>query len=539
MNPNETYYILIDSYSALGSGSYTIDVQCFDENIFDIPQSTSTIICPYTQGIISCNTKVNGIITNGAEYCYTFIPHYVSTVTFSNCESNFDTTLFVYNKNAEEISQPYCDGDDCGSCGTNEQFSIPQMNPNETYYILIDSYSALGSGSYTIDVQCFDENIFDNTTTNILINGYGPWNYSYQCGVVCDECVLGYFNVSADLDICSLNTVVTCSAQNEVTLSEYGNDYCVGPVVYTITLINGCNYIHSFESEPAYYVFLEFECTPTWVMSDNTTIGPNHILYTTTTFIQTISKPLCEADKCYYEYVKQTNIMTQIINYDNINAYLFDIYYLFEDYECNNPRLTFEYEKIDIDRVSEYISISANDTFIAECGTGVNKCGEMKQCFSNKTFGINIISIGESLKISIVVSKNSNALCETDMHQIYTINGELTLICNDKITSINNNNSNNSLFIKMNININTIIIFSVCICFICILLFTIVWCCRKNRKQKHKQSEDEILDYIDSQLEMTHNKTSPIMNDEQEMMEDDQILQQMHDTILLDEETTL
>eukprot|EP01084_Bolivina_argentea_P281601 481835_1 len=119
----------------------------------------------------ACDTKVNGFITNEIEYCYTFIPHSVSTVTFSNCESDFDTTLFVYNKNSEEISQPYCDaGDDCGGCGLNEEFSIPQMSPNETYYILIDSLSSFGGGSYTIDVQCFDENIFDipQSTSTII-----------------------------------------------------------------------------------------------------------------------------------------------------------------------------------------------------------------------------------------------------------------------------------------------------------------------------------------------------------------------------------
>eukprot|EP01084_Bolivina_argentea_P044629 82113_1 len=83
-------------------------------DIFNMSATPQPQFCQSIKGTISCDGSVSDSIGEDENHCYEFSPNQLSTVTFSDCKSNFDTTLFVYNDNNEWISEQICDGDDCG-----------------------------------------------------------------------------------------------------------------------------------------------------------------------------------------------------------------------------------------------------------------------------------------------------------------------------------------------------------------------------------------------------------------------------------------
>eukprot|EP01084_Bolivina_argentea_P112358 200388_1 len=73
---------------------------------------------------------------------------YLNRVIFDSCSSQYDTKLYFYNNNFNELNS--CD--DCGSCGINEQLTIESLS-NGIYYLGVGGYSNK-YGSYHISVTC-------------------------------------------------------------------------------------------------------------------------------------------------------------------------------------------------------------------------------------------------------------------------------------------------------------------------------------------------------------------------------------------------
>eukprot|EP01083_Nonionella_stella_P287868 979973_1 len=628
--------------------------------------------CESIKGIISCNESVTGTINTaeGRRHCYEFNitdsftnNNMLKDVTFSDCASLFDTKLFVYDSNGIWISEPYCDGDDCGVCinEAKEEFTVPKMNPNYTYYVIIEPWSV--GGQYQIEIECNDHdyseidtfslcqknpfpiwcyNIYlypNNTLTKTVtiageyrasdvyfnisfiprgtdcLNPFITFEYEQidiskiteyinirddtgillkqcqgnggrdtQCGVWW-ECLSDYnlgitqikqdmpyqiqimssydthplcftdhrWNINAQLhircdtmpkiedkcdctsDICYFVDTIGCSHNeqvmtyqiitniNDVSAHSFGicyniiNEDCINPrfsfeyeqidydsfieylsiydnnnyllkkcggnisnlcgvfdeclhnhylnvqtipqnTLYQIT-INQTNYVnalcednniqntYSMNGRATLHCGIETDnpsqnptpfptllptqipsFIPTKIPTDIPSVYPslNPTLFPTT--------DPCKGDECYYITVTESNTITTVSNYNNIDHSLFYIYYTFEEYNCDNPKLSFEYEKIDIDRAHEYITVEANNIFISDCGIGTNECGVMEQCFENTRLDkigavIGPINIGKTLEISVFISDYSNALCETAHQELYTINSKLTLKC--------------------------------------------------------------------------------------------------------------
>eukprot|EP01083_Nonionella_stella_P289106 983911_1 len=89
------------------------------------------------------------------ERYYRFVLETTTDVTFSNCDTLYDTRLNVYDGLMASVSYHYCDGDDCGGCSANERFTIPSMSDG-LYYVETKPYSTVTTviGSYVLEVSC-------------------------------------------------------------------------------------------------------------------------------------------------------------------------------------------------------------------------------------------------------------------------------------------------------------------------------------------------------------------------------------------------
>eukprot|EP01084_Bolivina_argentea_P114056 203166_1 len=248
---------------------------------------------------------------------------------------------------------------------------------------------------------------------------------------------------------------------------------------------------------------------PTDTLTIITTMNPTE----TISIITTTRDSSCDVDKCYYQTVIEETTTTTITNYDNSAASLIHIYYTFEEFHCDNPRLTFQFEKVDVDRASEYITIKVNDTSIVDCGSGTNRCGQMQTCLNNKRLDehgiINPIHVGQTLKIGIFISEDTNALCETYDHELYTINAELILNCKE----IGVDNNAGAAAISEPSTIKTIlfdfkhpisiIMWTIILLLFCVLLCTAIFCWKKRKYTiVPKNDDNEMSRNVDSEIEM-------------------------------------
>ena len=125
---------------------------------------------------IYCNDKINGTITQYQQHFLALIVYYESNITFSNCQSLFDTQMIIYDSSQNIISDQYCDGDDCPDTHTlcnnqqinREVFTIPFIKPG-IYYIKINGFSS-DHGLYVIQTTCYSSITTTSTTTPISNN---------------------------------------------------------------------------------------------------------------------------------------------------------------------------------------------------------------------------------------------------------------------------------------------------------------------------------------------------------------------------------
>eukprot|EP01084_Bolivina_argentea_P127096 224851_1 len=114
------------------------------------PTTRTPTQSPIYSGVLHCGDTVNGstfLSFESVYYRFIIDAHYLHTVIFQTCGSEYDTMLFFRDTNMDIISS--CD--DCGNCGLNEQLAVSSLF-NGTYILQL---RGLGSyGRYNLYVNC-------------------------------------------------------------------------------------------------------------------------------------------------------------------------------------------------------------------------------------------------------------------------------------------------------------------------------------------------------------------------------------------------
>ena len=114
----------------------------------------------YSGGNIECGQVMTGSLNDSDEASFTFENNLPQDVTFTNCDSDFDTKLYLIDSAGNYIqnqSTNNCGGDDCSDatfhCSRNraETFTMEQLAVG-TYTILLTPYD--GGGNYSLEVHC-------------------------------------------------------------------------------------------------------------------------------------------------------------------------------------------------------------------------------------------------------------------------------------------------------------------------------------------------------------------------------------------------
>ena len=164
--------------------------------------------------------------------------------------------------------------------------------------------------------------------------------------------------------------------------------------------------------------------------------------YSTTQYSTTQDRTYCGINRyCYYIDIDDPSGDTtvKINNYDDNAGTTFEVTFINNDiYDCNNPLITFFFERIDYDQLWEYLDLrEANGSInIAQCGNGQhgpNSCNTFTECIRDYPLSINTINVGQSYTITIFESSEVDAFC-TGSHP-YSVNAELTLTCGSNGTS--------------------------------------------------------------------------------------------------------
>ena len=106
---------------------------------------------------ILCGGSVTGTINTGASILFDFSNGMTRDVTFTNCQSSFDTKMFVFGTSGQVGSSSVCDGDDCSdsnypcSNSLRETFTMSALAQGD-YTILLEPYSS--GGTYVVQVIC-------------------------------------------------------------------------------------------------------------------------------------------------------------------------------------------------------------------------------------------------------------------------------------------------------------------------------------------------------------------------------------------------
>ena len=330
---------------------------------------------------IQCGDTINGFFgdySNDAPHFYKLVLSSTYNVRFSDCGTNFDSTLFVYDSSGSSMMDSTwteCDGDDClsGHCtsgcyacepvqSARENFDINSLPPG-TYYVGIGAYSSLTGGGefYTLSITC------DLVTTD---------------------------NPTTDNPTISPTTKAPTSAPSR----------------------NPSN-------------------NPTIDPSNNPTIAP------TPSPTLSTSMP-CGNNICYYVDIhpligsatsKTIAIASKV---ENVLMY-YKIFITSIGNHCVDPRITAEYEEIDFSQSNENFGIfDQNGILIKRCAAGGdNNCGTWLNCLSFRSLGIEKIEKDNNYTITIEQTSNVNSLCS--IHD-YSLHVQLTIICSDQSVSPSN-----------------------------------------------------------------------------------------------------
>ena len=179
---------------------------------------------------IGCGHSLTGsIVDNSSSVSWAFDNDQVRDVTFTNCHSDFDPTLYLLDSAGNTIqwmSINKCDGDDCSDtayCGTSlrETFTMEQLE-EDTYTLLLTPFSV--GGEYSVTVYCDDEPA-SSDLIHLKFTGWEPSDPLDICEGDCDsddDCDSGL--------ICFFNDGAESNVPDGCTgTAEEGVDYCYDP----------------------------------------------------------------------------------------------------------------------------------------------------------------------------------------------------------------------------------------------------------------------------------------------------------------------
>ena len=120
--------------------------------------TTTTTVTPDFQ-LVQCGETETGTISSDETVHFQFVNEQVQDVTFTNCQSDFDPTLYLYDSNNNKIQQQStndCNGDDCKddaicSQGFRETFTMENLAAG-TYRLKLQPYDE--GGEYEVEVFC-------------------------------------------------------------------------------------------------------------------------------------------------------------------------------------------------------------------------------------------------------------------------------------------------------------------------------------------------------------------------------------------------
>ena len=145
-----TYYLIVDNYSSSNTASYTISVDC-PQN--DPCSNVRTMTCGTTySGTLGTSGQWSSYSScsysePGEEHVYAFTPTSSGSYTFSASQTTGDPDFFLMSS--------------CGTSGTNLTGGCwglgdktVTLTAGTTYYLIVDNYSSSNTAGYTISVTC-------------------------------------------------------------------------------------------------------------------------------------------------------------------------------------------------------------------------------------------------------------------------------------------------------------------------------------------------------------------------------------------------
>jgi len=194
-----TYYVdLNPQWIGDRDGNYTLEVVCGDDvGIADSDESTSETTTSTSSpfnfpdsywntsawgnisfGDIQCGETMEGTLNSNDVLFLNFSLSEKQDVLFTNCESDFDTKMYLISNGSTITSESTneCDGDDCyhGSyCDTllRETFLMEDLNEGN-YYLEVSAYGGNG-GEYEVEVSCATDENWDDVLD--LVNAANPF----------------------------------------------------------------------------------------------------------------------------------------------------------------------------------------------------------------------------------------------------------------------------------------------------------------------------------------------------------------------------
>eukprot|EP01083_Nonionella_stella_P074616 202461_1 len=158
------YYIQIKGKNdVLDVGDYTLSIlNCNDvvSPLFNDVHIQHALSCDHAD--ISTRDTVYGTTSSSDDtrYYELQLHEYQRSMMVSNCDSAFDTKLYIYSYNGVLLND--CQ-DDCGYCSLNEEVILGDMCAGK-YFIEVTGFSELDYGAYDLSLVCGGNNSI--TTSN-------------------------------------------------------------------------------------------------------------------------------------------------------------------------------------------------------------------------------------------------------------------------------------------------------------------------------------------------------------------------------------
>ena len=161
----ETYYVQVGAWDAASVGTYTLEVDCFFQEVGDDTcENAETIECggsveadlttasPGIDSPFSCAIGTGQ--TNTLWYSFVATDN-AATIQTCNSAVGTDSTVNVFSGACGALVEIGCSDDACGSSGFNSSTTVSGLTVGDTYYIQIGAWSAATVSTYTLEVDCF------------------------------------------------------------------------------------------------------------------------------------------------------------------------------------------------------------------------------------------------------------------------------------------------------------------------------------------------------------------------------------------------